>query len=91
MRPLRPITSSMLSDSGRRALFWRISSMSLTNCKSRVPPAPLVIGTARYRLIPCVRAVSCRLSSVRAPMPRAGKFTTRRKAPSSSGFSISRR
>ena len=40
---------------------------------------------------PALRAASCNTSTLRAPMPRAGKFTTRRKLVSSLGFSRRRR
>ena len=47
-------------------------------CRARAPATAIV---------PCAaRAASCSCSSVRAPMPRGGKLTTRRNAPSSSGF-----
>ena len=65
--------------------------MSRAKPPSFWPAAPAIEPMAVNRLEPRTRAVSWSCSSERAPMPRAGKLTTRSSAPSSSGFSISRR
>ena len=52
---------------------------------------PFSKPTAACNEIPPGLAASCNSSMVRAPMPRGGKFTTRKKLVSSLGFSKSRR
>ena len=65
--------------------------MSWANCTRLEPPLPPTMATAEYRLMSWVRAASASVSSVRAPMPRVGKFTTRINDVSSCGLAIRRR
>jgi hypothetical protein len=69
----------------------RIASTRWVNAARLAPPLPPTAPTLCQRLRPLARAASCSCSIVRAPMPRAGKLTTRRKLVSSFAFSISRR
>ena len=52
---------------------------------------PVVVLTASCNEHPAVRAASCSCSMLRAPMPRGGKFTTRKKLVSSLAFSSRRK
>ena len=79
-----------------RSVMPRVASrMPSISCDEGVrdwlPPLPATAATLWLRLRPLARAASCSSSMVRVPMPRVGKFTTRRKLVSSFGFSISRR
>ena len=91
---------SMMSRKVMPRVFSRMPSTSATKACRFAPALPPSAPTLRYRLrapgspgpAPCpARAASCSCSIERAPMPRVGKFTTRRKLVSSFGFSISRR
>ena len=81
----------MISRSVRPRVSSRRPATSRTKFAIFVPAAPPSAPTDWCRLRPVARAMSCSCSTERAPMPRAGKFTTRRKLVSSSGFSIRRR
>ncbi len=82
---------SMMSRSVRPRVSSRRVSIKAKKPPTLVPALPLKPPTLCARLRPLVRAISCSCSIVRAPMPRAGKLTTRRKLVSSFGFSIRRR
>ena len=81
----------MISRSVRPCVAARMDSTSCTKPASFLAAAPSSAVTLCARLRPLARAASCSISTVRPPMPRAGKFTTRRKLVSSSPFSSSRR
>ena len=81
----------MISRSVRPRVASRIASIRAVNAARFAPPLPATEPTLCQRLSPLARAASCSCSIVRAPMPRAGKLTTRRKLVSSFGFSIRRR
>ena len=91
IRPLRSMTCSTDSVRVRVRDSRPRVSISRVNADSLAAGAPDSAPTAWNRLTPARRAASCSASTDRAPMPRAGKLTTRRKAPSSSGFSMRRR
>ena len=72
--PARMLSISLHERRERRARLARRARRAHAACHSARAAAP--------------RARSCSCSSVRAPMPRGGKLTTRRNAPSSSGAAM---
>ena len=73
------------SDRGRVARIASISRTNAASARPRLAASACRAQAACHSDVPCARAASCSCSSVRAPMPRGGKLTTRRNAPSSSG------
>ena len=78
-----------------RSVWPRVASRSESiSAMKAAQVAAALAGDRADALVQAACAGPCRVlqgSSVRAPMPRAGKFTTRRKLVSSFGFSSSRR
>ncbi len=73
------------------SLRSRITSTLATKPAMAVPARPVTALTASCSEQPAARATSWSCSTLRAPMPRGGKLSTRRKLVSSRGFSIRRR
>src|SRR6266851_1255404 len=81
---------STVSGKGSPCVSALSDSMRRRNAASAAPLFPESPEAALYRLASPAFAASCRVSSERAPIPRAGKLATRRKAPSSSALAASR-
>ena len=68
----------MISRSVEPRVASRIASTSALKPRRLAPALPVSAPALWYRLRALTRAASCNCSMLRAPMPRAGKLTTRR-------------
>ena len=70
---------------------FRPEYRQIAKLRALLPGVPVMALTASCNEQPWLRARSCSCSILRAPIPRAGKFTTRIKLVSSLGFSSRRK